>query len=334
MYWKRSINKQLNLRPAWPLTKFFGVFFTLCSFLAVSGCATTDQVDSMKWELNTLRGDVRKLKTASENAETQMPGQIKKIDNKIKSLEDKQDATANTVSDMLIKVQTLTSEFQILTGQFEEGRHLSEKNTAEAVESREALIVKIKELELAIDELKKKFSELAARKIPDNDKDKSAGVSEGTGKTDKDLQEDKKEPEKSVDDKAREVEVKDVYMAAYQAYKEGRSAEAREQFISLLKKYPENEYSDNARLWVAESYFAEGSYEDAILAYEELFKKNPQSDKIPGAMLKQGSAFFELKDKKTGTIILEKLIEKYPDSKQAKSAKTKLGKSDTPKKKK
>ena len=85
----------------------------------------------------------------------------------------------------------------------------------------------------------------------------------------------------------------------------------------MLNNYPDSEYSDNARFWIAESYY-EGNYEDAILAYEELFKKNPQSDKIAGAMLKQGSAFYELNDKKTGNIVLEKLIEKFPDSEQAK----------------
>jgi len=98
-------------------------------------------------------------------------------------------------------------------------------------------------------------------------------------------------------------------------------------------KYPENEYSDNARFWVAESYYAEGGYEDAILAYEELFKKNPESDKVPGAMLKQGLAFYALKDNNTGKIVLEKLIEKYPDSEQAKLARKKINKPVPPRKK-
>ncbi len=77
--------------------------------------------------------------------------------------------------------------------------------------------------------------------------------------------------------------------------------------------YSKNEYSDNARFWIAESYYKDGNYEDAILAYEELFKKNPGSDKESGAMLKQGLAFYALKDRKTGKIILEKLMDKYPD---------------------
>ena len=121
-------------------------------------------------------------------------------------------------------------------------------------------------------------------------------------------------------------------MAAYQTYKEGKTEESRNQFMAVLEQYPENEYSDNARFWIAESYYKEGSYEDAILAYHELQKKNPGSDKVPGAMLKQGLAFFALKDKKNGTLFLEKLIDKYPDSEQARLAKKKLRKTVTPKK--
>jgi tol-pal system protein YbgF len=114
----------------------------------------------------------------------------------------------------------------------------------------------------------------------------------------------------------QKTKIKDIYLDAYQALKEGRTGEARGKFKSLLNDYSENEYSDNARFWIGESYYKDGSYEDAILAYEELFKKNADSDKVPGAMLKQGLAFYALKEKKTGQLILEKLIEKFPDSEQ------------------
>ena len=80
-------------------------------------------------------------------------------------------------------------------------------------------------------------------------------------------------------------------MKGYQAYKKGDTEKAREYFRAVLEKYPANEYSDNALFWIAESYYAEGKYEDAILGYEELFKNHPKSDKVPGAMLKQGLAY-------------------------------------------
>jgi len=296
----------------------------LCSFILISGCVTPEEVGRMRWELNVLKSDVSKIKKTSQSIETEIPGQQKQFDSKIAELEEKQKSTANTVSDLLIEVQKLTFEFQALTGRYEEARYVSEKSSAELMESREKLNAKVKELELAIAGLEKKLAEADARTTAVKSAEEAAKPKE-----------DLKKPEQTDtgSKEAQKAEVKDAYMSAYKAYKEGRASEARAQFTSMLNSYPENEYSDNARFWIAESYFEEKSYEDAILGYEELFKKNPQSDKVPGAMLKQGLAFYELNDKKTGNIVLDKLVEKFPDSEQAKAALKKMGKSPPAKKK-
>ena len=84
------------------------------------------------------------------------------------------------------------------------------------------------------------------------------------------------------------------------------------------------ELSDNAQFWIAESYYKEGNYEDAILSYENLIKKFPKSDKVPGAMLKQAFAFRALGDLNTTRVILSTLKERFPDSKEAEIATKKL----------
>ncbi len=289
----------------------------------ISGCASTDDVGRIRWELNALKSDINKIKKTSQSMETEIPGQKKQVDSKMSELDEKQKSTAKTVSDLLIEVQKLTSEFQALNGRFEEARYVSEKSSAELLDSKEKLSAKVKELELAIAGLEKKLAESAARE---------AAIT--TAKEAEKAKEEVKEPEKTGGKEAQIADVKDIYMSAYKLYKAGRAAEAREQFAAMLINYPDNEYSDNARFWIAESFYEEKSYEDAILAYEELFKKNPQSDKIPAAMLKQGSAFYELNDKKTGNIVLEKLVEKFPDSEQSKLALKKMGKPLPAKKKK
>ena len=309
--------------------KFLYLRSALCvlSSLLIAGCVSTGEVGKMRWEINELKAEVKKIGETSQSMETQFPGQQKQFDKKLRELEDTQKATAGTVSDLLINVQSLTSEFRILTGRFDEARYFSEKSSADLLKSKDMLIAKVTELEMAIEDLKKRLPPpVAEEAVVTKKEDKKTRA---TGKEKEDIKEQGKEPEMP----GTGAEVKDVYMAAYQAYKEGRTEEAREKFMSVLGDYPENEYSDNARFWIAESYYKEGSYEDAILAYEELFKKNPESDKVPGAMLKQGLAFYALKDKKTGGIILEKLIEEFPDSEQARLARKKLRKIVTPKKK-
>jgi tol-pal system protein YbgF len=309
----------------------------LFSAVVITGCVTIEEKNRMQWEINALKAEVAEIKKKSKSIETQFPDRQKHINEKISELEETQRNAAKTAADLLVRIQYLTNEVQMLTGRFEEARYLAEKNSAELKENKEMLIAKMKQLELAIEDLKgnlagaeaaetpsKKEAVEPARKIEEAEDKKEVDKTDDTKEVKK---EDDKEVGKEGDAQEEKADVKDVYMAAYEAYKEGKTVEAREQFKSLLMDYSENDYSDNARFWIAESYYKDGNFEDAILAYEELFKMNPASDKVPGAMLKQGLAFYALKDKKTGRIILEKLVEKFPESDQAKLAQRKMDKS-------
>jgi len=291
----------------------------MCGALLISGCATSEDLGKVQWELNELKADVKGVREKSRSIETSMPGQKQQLEQKIRELEATQRSTAKAVSDLIVTTQDLTTEFQVMTGRFEEARYFSEKDSSELHENSNTMSAKLSELELSLNELKKKLDDAeAAAKVAAEEKAKIQPAPAG-----------KKTPLSNGDSA-----VKDIYMAAYEAFKKGDMPGAREKFLNIINDFEENEYSDNARFWIGETYYKDESYEDAILAYEELFKKNPESDKVPGAMLKQGLAFLSLKDKKTGTIILEKLIEKYPDSEQANLAKRKINKPVVPKKKK
>lgn len=301
-------------------------FFVLFSFLA--GCATSDDVGMIQYDINTLRSDIKDIKKKSQSIETQIPGQKKQLDSKLQDIEETQKAAARTVSDLLIQIQSLTSEFQVLTGRFEEARYVSEKSSSELLEGREMLLEKLKEVELEVAGLKKKITQT-------ENEIEAVRVSRKAEEIKKTKKEKKKKTVVSgKKEEPQNTEIRDIYLAGYQAFKKDETADAREKFTSLLEDYSENEYSDNARFWIGETYYKEGNFEEAILAYEELFKENPNSDKIPGGMLKQGLAFFAIKDQKIGKLTLEKLIEKFPDSEQARLAKKKMKKIVVPSKKK
>lgn len=310
-----------------PFTKGGGggiLICILCSVFILAGCATTEDVGRIQWDINELKSEVKNIKQKSKVLESQIPGQEEQLNKRLKALEEEQKVASTAVPDLLMKVQTLTTEVQVMTGRLEELRYFSEKSLKELTESKNALIAQVKELEIAVNELRQKHARSEPAKphqyesIPTTERQKPPeDVKKAEEKPD--------EPEKTEkEEKVPEREVKDVYMEAYQAYKANQFEKAREKFHAVLRDYPENEYSDNARFWMGESYYKEKNYEDAILAYEELLKKSLQSDKVPGAMLKQGFAFYEMNDQKTGRIILEKLIEKFPDSKEATLAKKKI----------
>jgi len=312
----------------------------LCSAVIFTGCATTEDVNRAQYDTNVLKSEVREIK--AQLSSSPQNEKLGKFDKRLQELQSAQESTSKTVSDLMIQFQSLASEFRVLTGRFEESRYYAEKNTTGMKEEEEKLTARLKDLEQSIDDLKKR--QMPAEKVqPDSSKEETKDANEAaTAEKSKTAEGGKsvtgtekvQEAEKKTDEKnALKEDVKDIYLAGYQAFKDGKTAEARTRLTSVLKDYPENEYTDNARFWIAESYYKDGNYEDAILTYEELLKKNPKSDKVPGAMLKQGLSFYALKDEKTGRIILEKLIEKFPDSEQAKAAKKKIGKPSSSKKK-
>lgn len=302
----------------------------------LGGCASTEDIGKIQWDINHMRSELKELKQSNP-----VTDQKNEFDTKLKSIEERQKATASTVSDLLIQVQSMTSEFQMVTGRFEEMRFFSEKSQSELTESKEILNAKVKELETAVQDLSsqiadvKKFLSITIEEQKKAEEMRKAGEAEKERKAQESTRAtQKKESSANTAATSTKTKIKDIYMAAYQALREGKTTQAREKFNSILKDYPNNEYSDNARFWIGEAYYKEENYPDAILAYEELFKNNPDSDKVPGAMLKQGLAFYSIKDEKTGKIILEKLIEKYPESEPAKLARKKIDKQPVPQKKK
>jgi len=119
-----------------------------------------------------------------------------------------------------------------------------------------------------------------------------------------------------------------LYRRGHELLQEKNFAEARKVFARFLKEYPDHTYAGNAQYWLAETYYAEQNFEDAILAYEDVIRKYKGSDKVPGAMLKQGYSFLSLSDSRTAKVLLESVVRKYPDSEEAALARKKLAEID------
>lgn len=116
----------------------------------------------------------------------------------------------------------------------------------------------------------------------------------------------------------------ELYAHAKKLLDDGDRENARIQFENFINRFPESQNADNARFWIADSYYADKWYEKAILEYQKVLEQYPGSNKITAALLKQGYAFAELGEKANARLILKELIKKSPDSKEAKYASEKL----------
>ena len=117
---------------------------------------------------------------------------------------------------------------------------------------------------------------------------------------------------------------KELYDFAKRLFDDGEKETARIQFENFINKYPESVNADNARFWIADSYFSEKWFEKAILEYQKVLEKYPESNKTAAALLKQGYAFAELGEKANARLILKELLKKHPGSNEAKYAQKKL----------
>lgn len=119
-------------------------------------------------------------------------------------------------------------------------------------------------------------------------------------------------------------EKESLYASAYENFRAGKYEQARQEFQSYLKAYPQSEYAANAQFWIAECYFNEKNYEQAVLEYEKVITGYPGSTKLPYALLKQGLSFLQLGDKTSARAIFQSIIKDYPNTNQASIARSKL----------
>ena len=97
---------------------------------------------------------------------------------------------------------------------------------------------------------------------------------------------------------------------------------------ALLRKHladsPQGDEAPDAMFLIADSYFREKLYEEAILEYQNLIETWPASPKIPLCQLNQGLALMEIGKPNEASLFFESLIESYPKSPEAAEAKKHL----------
>jgi tol-pal system protein YbgF len=279
--------------------------------LALGGCVmvTNEEWVKLQQDISDLKRESQGLKKATEALKTQaeeiqkstaadLSARIAAAEKLLSDVEkDIRKKQADTVAD----ITSIRSDFQMLTGRFEELRYAAEKAIGEGKTGREEVESRYREAVQRLDGLQKRVSSL----------EQSLTV----------LRQEREEGR----EKVTEIPgIEDAYKDAYETYRKGDYKAAREKFQKYLETYPNSKYSENAQYWIGESHYSEKDYERAIIEFDDVLKKYPDGTKAPAALLKQGMAFSALGDKKSANAIFRKVIERYPKSEQAEVARKKL----------
>lgn len=81
---------------------------------------------------------------------------------------------------------------------------------------------------------------------------------------------------------------KDQYAYAFDLTRQARYDEAEVAFRAFLELHGKDELADNARYWLAETYYVRKSYPEAAQAFFEAYQKAPQGQKAADSLLKLG----------------------------------------------
>lgn len=115
----------------------------------------------------------------------------------------------------------------------------------------------------------------------------------------------------------------DFYAFAREKLENKEHPEARRLFAEFLQKWPKDALAANAQYWIAESFYAEKKYREAILDFRKVNEKYPKSDKAPDSLLKIGYSFAALGLKDEARLFLDEVIRAHPKSQAAKLAQAK-----------
>lgn len=116
----------------------------------------------------------------------------------------------------------------------------------------------------------------------------------------------------------------DTYTAAYLAFKSGKYDESIATFRTLLAKYPNGQYSDQAYYWLGEGLLAQHKTKEAAKAFNAVAMHYPKSSKHAMALLKLAISYRQMKRNGDARAALQRLIREHPGTPAAKEGRTLL----------
>jgi tol-pal system protein YbgF len=260
--------------------------------LTCFGCASQGDLESVRRDNDEMKSRI----FAMEKNINEVRGEVKEGVEKslagyrqnVEQMQKDMTAMRKGGADLQATLDSARVDMQLLTGKVDDVRVLAEKPAQDIAMLKDDLTKRLASVEERLTKLEKNLADQQA---------KAAQLAEN--------------PE-------------NMYQQGYDAMQAGDVAKARETFNKFLERYPKHKLAPTVHFWLAEGYYSEKNYDQAILEYQEVIRNSADKEKVPTAMLKQGLAFKESGDPKSASYVWKKLIEEYPKSDEAKQAKEKM----------
>ncbi len=238
-------------------------------------------------------GEVNAVRPSSPNALFEMMGRLEQLQAEVQQLTGKVEEQANLIAEMKKSQNTMYSDFD------ERMQNLEKK--AEGVKPTSAESVPAQEVQ----------PEAKAAESP-------VAAPAATPEVNKPL------PAQKQDAVPASGDEKQQYQQAYEALRNGHTAQAIAEFNALLSKNSKNEFANNAQYWLGEAYRVNQDIDSARKAFNSVIENYPGSSKVPDALLKLGYIEVEQKNAVKAREYLTRVTTDFPGSTAARLASKKL----------
>lgn len=240
-------------------------------------------------------GEVSAVRPSSPNALFEMMGRLEQLQAEVQQLTGKVEEQANLIAEMKKSQNTLYSDFD------ERMQNLEKK--AEGLKSTGAESASVQETQAE--------PEAKAAEPP-------VATPAATPEVNKPL------PVQKQDAVPASGDEKQQYQQAYEALRNGHTAQAIAEFNALLSKNSKNEFANNAQYWLGEAYRVNQDIDSARKAFNSVIENYPGSSKVPDALLKLGYIEVEQKNAVKAREYLTRVTTDFPGSTAARLASKKL----------
>ena len=115
-----------------------------------------------------------------------------------------------------------------------------------------------------------------------------------------------------------------AYRHAFDLLKQSLYDPAIKAFREFLVRYPGAEQADNAQFWLAEAYYVNSRFGQALVEYSTLVQRYPESSKLEQAKLKAAFCQHEMGQVDAARRQLDEIIQQYPGTTAASLARDRL----------
>ncbi|TAN70498.1 MAG: tol-pal system protein YbgF [Methylobacter sp.] len=281
-------------------------FFTLlCICSAVHAESLAPVVDNSMYPA----GEVSAVRPSSPNALFEMMGRLEQLQAEVQQLTGKVEEQANLIAEMKKTQVAMYSDFDDRIQSIEKKAEGIKPTAAENSQAQETPV----ESEAKATE-PPAAAAVAAPEAKQASAQKQAAV-QAPGEASAPA--NAPHPSPAGDEKQQ-------YQQAYEALRNGHTAQAIAEFNALLGKNPNSEFANNAQYWLGEAYRVNQDIDSARKAFNSVIENYPGSSKVPDALLKLGYIEVEQKNAVKAREYLTRVTADFPSSTAARLAAKKL----------